>query len=257
MADWWIPAAERTRARSDRPQAHASSDVRRYLAGRLLQAVIVVFLVTTVTFVLIHLAPGDPISIALDRPGVTEAVRQHWREEFGFDQPIGEQYVRWIGNRRARRPRILVQVQSPRARRARRRDAAHAAARRARAGAQLRARSSSSACSRPSDQTVHATDGWDAFCCCCSPCPISGSRWSCWSIFAYRPRILPPSGIVDARGVRLHDVRRADARPAEASRASGRHAHAARHRGDRAPPAQRAARGDARATGCAPRSPRD
>lgn len=72
--------------------------MRRFLAGRLAQAAIVVLLVTTVTFILVHLAPGDPISIALDRPGVTEAVRQHWRESFGLDRPLGEQYLRWLGN---------------------------------------------------------------------------------------------------------------------------------------------------------------
>jgi peptide/nickel transport system permease protein len=63
-----------------------------------LQAVSVVFLVTTLTFVLVHLAPGDPIATALDRPGVTEAVRAQWRQSFGLDRPLGEQYVRWIGN---------------------------------------------------------------------------------------------------------------------------------------------------------------
>jgi peptide/nickel transport system permease protein len=72
--------------------------VRRYVAGRLLQAAIVILLVTTVTFVLVHLAPGDPIAVALERPGVTESVRQQWRESFGLDRPIAEQYVRWLGN---------------------------------------------------------------------------------------------------------------------------------------------------------------
>jgi peptide/nickel transport system permease protein len=70
--------------------------VRRYLAGRLLQAVGVVLMVTTLTFVLVHLAPGDPIGSALQRPGVTEAVRQQWRESFGLDKPLSEQYVRWV-----------------------------------------------------------------------------------------------------------------------------------------------------------------
>ena len=55
-------------------------------------------MVTTLTFVLVHLAPGDPISAALDRPGVTNEVRQQWRESFGLDKPLGEQYVRWISN---------------------------------------------------------------------------------------------------------------------------------------------------------------
>jgi len=72
--------------------------VRRYVAGRLLQAAIVVLLVTTVTFVLVHLAPGDPIAMSLDRAGTNEAVRQQWRESFGFDRPVGEQYLRWVGN---------------------------------------------------------------------------------------------------------------------------------------------------------------
>ncbi len=72
--------------------------MRRYLSGRLLQAVSVVFLVTTLTFLLVHLAPGDPLQAALDRPGVTPEIRAHWRAEFGLDRPIGEQYVRWVTN---------------------------------------------------------------------------------------------------------------------------------------------------------------
>jgi peptide/nickel transport system permease protein len=48
--------------------------------------------------VLIHLAPGDPVALALDRPGITEQVRNQWREESGFDRPIVEQYGRWLAN---------------------------------------------------------------------------------------------------------------------------------------------------------------
>ena len=72
--------------------------MRRYLIGRLLQAVSVVFLVTTLTFLLVHLAPGDPLSAALDRPGVSESVRAQWRAQFGLDRPLGEQYVRWLAS---------------------------------------------------------------------------------------------------------------------------------------------------------------
>jgi peptide/nickel transport system permease protein len=72
--------------------------VRRYIRDRLLQAVGVVFLVTTFTFLLVHLAPGDPLSSALERPGVTEAVRAQWRAQFGLDRPLGEQYLRWMAN---------------------------------------------------------------------------------------------------------------------------------------------------------------
>lgn len=72
--------------------------MRRYLAGRLLQAVGVVLAITTLTFVLVHLAPGDPLALSLDRPGVTQAVRDQWRAAYGLDRPLGEQYLRWIAN---------------------------------------------------------------------------------------------------------------------------------------------------------------
>jgi peptide/nickel transport system permease protein len=72
--------------------------VRRFLRDRLLQAVGVVFLVTTLTFLLVHLAPGDPLGSALERPGVTEEVRAQWRHQLGLDRPLGEQYVRWLAN---------------------------------------------------------------------------------------------------------------------------------------------------------------
>ena len=72
--------------------------MRRYLAGRLLQAVGVVFLVTTLTFLLVHLAPGDPVATVLDHPGLSAEVRAQWRAQFGYDRPLGEQYLRWLIN---------------------------------------------------------------------------------------------------------------------------------------------------------------
>ena len=72
--------------------------MRRYLTGRVLQAVGVVLMITTLTFALIHLAPGDPLAASLDAPGVTQAVRAEWRASFGLDRPLGEQYVRWMAN---------------------------------------------------------------------------------------------------------------------------------------------------------------
>lgn len=70
--------------------------MRRYLAGRVLQAVSVVLLVTTLTFVLVHLAPGDPVATALER--ATPEMRAQWRATYGLDRPLGEQYLRWVGS---------------------------------------------------------------------------------------------------------------------------------------------------------------
>ncbi|MEO5815498.1 MAG: ABC transporter permease [Gemmatimonadaceae bacterium] len=68
----------------------------RYLAARLLQSLGVVFFVTTLTFVVVHLAPGDPIAVALQGQNVTESVRRQWRADYGLDQPIANQYLLWV-----------------------------------------------------------------------------------------------------------------------------------------------------------------
>ena len=69
----------------------------RFLLRRLAQSVAVVFLVTTATFVLIHLAPGDPFESAFSNPKLSDAIREKWRAQYGFDRPIVEQYVRYLG----------------------------------------------------------------------------------------------------------------------------------------------------------------
>jgi peptide/nickel transport system permease protein len=70
--------------------------VRRLVAVRLLHAVVVLFLVTTIAFFLLHFAPGDPFSF--DNPQVPVEVRNQLRAEFGYDRPVLEQYVRYLGN---------------------------------------------------------------------------------------------------------------------------------------------------------------
>ncbi|MEO7043213.1 MAG: ABC transporter permease, partial [Gemmatimonadaceae bacterium] len=66
--------------------------------SRLVQAIIVVAIVTTLVFVLIHIAPGDPFAAAMDNPNVGEALRAHWRAMYGLDQPLVTQYARYIAN---------------------------------------------------------------------------------------------------------------------------------------------------------------
>ena len=68
----------------------------RYIAQRLAQAAVIVAIVATITFALIHLAPGDPFSAVMDNPNVSEAVRQTLRAQYGFDRPIPEQFVKYV-----------------------------------------------------------------------------------------------------------------------------------------------------------------
>ncbi|HUQ19097.1 MAG TPA: ABC transporter permease [Gemmatimonadaceae bacterium] len=70
----------------------------RYLTGRFAQTVVVVLLVTTIAFFLIHAPPGDPFGVAMDNPNITEAVRAQWRAAYGLDRPLPEQFVRYIAS---------------------------------------------------------------------------------------------------------------------------------------------------------------
>lgn len=54
------------------------------------------WLAATLTFVLLHLAPGDPVTTALDSERIPESVREAWRAQLGLDRPLPEQYVRWL-----------------------------------------------------------------------------------------------------------------------------------------------------------------
>ena len=67
----------------------------RVLIRRLAQALVIIYLVATVVFFLIHLAPGDPF-VYLENPNVTEEVKAQRRAAHGLDRPLPEQYVRYI-----------------------------------------------------------------------------------------------------------------------------------------------------------------
>jgi len=70
--------------------------VLRYLARRLGQAAVIVAIVATITFALIHLAPGDPFSAVMDNPNVSERVRATLRAQYGLDRPLPEQFVKYV-----------------------------------------------------------------------------------------------------------------------------------------------------------------
>ncbi|MEX2178618.1 MAG: ABC transporter permease [Gemmatimonadaceae bacterium] len=70
--------------------------MRRFVAVRIAHAVVVVFIVTTIAFFLIHSVPGDPFQT--DNPRITQEIRDRLRAEFGYDRPVIEQYVRYVGN---------------------------------------------------------------------------------------------------------------------------------------------------------------
>ncbi len=70
--------------------------MRRYIIRRLLQAVLLLFLLSIGLFALIHLVPGGPERVFL-APHETQAERQAIIHAYGLDQPLPVQYIRWLG----------------------------------------------------------------------------------------------------------------------------------------------------------------
>jgi peptide/nickel transport system permease protein len=71
--------------------------MRSFLLRRFIGMIVVIFLVLTIAFVLVRLAPGDPASLMLG-PDATPDEVAALRVRLGLDQPIIAQYATFIGN---------------------------------------------------------------------------------------------------------------------------------------------------------------
>ena len=69
----------------------------RHLSSRLLTGLGIVLLVTTFTFILISVAPGDPARLWVG-PGAGADELEATRRALGLDRPLVVRYVAWIGN---------------------------------------------------------------------------------------------------------------------------------------------------------------
>ncbi|RAP77042.1 ABC transporter permease [Paenibacillus montanisoli] len=68
-----------------------------YLIRRILQSVLVLFLISILTFLMIHAAPGGPTQIFL-APGLSPEAAQIQAHNLGLDRPVPVQYAVWLGN---------------------------------------------------------------------------------------------------------------------------------------------------------------
>jgi peptide/nickel transport system permease protein len=75
----------------------------RYVTGRLISTLPVLFVVSVIVFSLMHLLPGDPIEalFPVEDSRVTAEERQQIidriRERYGLNEPVPVQYGKWIG----------------------------------------------------------------------------------------------------------------------------------------------------------------
>jgi len=67
----------------------------RLLLRRLLELVPTVLVIVVASFALVRLAPGSPFSSEKEIPA---EIRQKLEAKYGFDKPLPEQFIRYIGN---------------------------------------------------------------------------------------------------------------------------------------------------------------
>jgi len=67
-----------------------------FVFKRLAQGLVIVWLTTTLTFFLIHAAPGEPFAGLLDDPRATAELRDAYRARYGLDRPVIAQYGRFL-----------------------------------------------------------------------------------------------------------------------------------------------------------------
>jgi peptide/nickel transport system permease protein len=70
----------------------------QYLTKRLLMMIPLLLGITLISFVVIHLAPGEPTDLQTQlNPQASSELQDRLRVQYGLDQPLHVQYLRWLG----------------------------------------------------------------------------------------------------------------------------------------------------------------
>lgn len=72
--------------------------MRHYIVKRTLTGLVTIGIVLVINFLLIHLAPGDPIRILAGMDNPSQETIAAMQQKFGLDQPLTVQFFRYIGN---------------------------------------------------------------------------------------------------------------------------------------------------------------
>src|SRR5690554_3856073 len=68
-----------------------------YIVRRILILIPVLFGITIVSFLIIHMAPGSPVDLLVD-PTLPEELIEAKKEELGLNDPLYIQYYHWLTN---------------------------------------------------------------------------------------------------------------------------------------------------------------
>ena len=69
----------------------------RTIVRRLFAAIPLLLLISVAVFGLLHLVPGGPLAVYLANPDVRPEDLERLRRSLGLDQPLWQQYIRWLG----------------------------------------------------------------------------------------------------------------------------------------------------------------
>ncbi len=67
----------------------------RYFLKRLLMAIPTLIAISIVIYLVLSLAPGDPLGELANSPSITPEIRENIRRSLGLDQPIPVRYAKW------------------------------------------------------------------------------------------------------------------------------------------------------------------
>jgi peptide/nickel transport system permease protein len=70
--------------------------VTAFLAKRILGMVPLLLGVSLLSFLLLQLSPGDPLSAQRGNPQIPDGLIRRIEAQYGFDRPVPEQYLRWL-----------------------------------------------------------------------------------------------------------------------------------------------------------------
>src|SRR3954454_18836535 len=73
-----------------------AADVARFVFGRVVQSLILLWLVSMIGFGVLHLAPGGPLSQFALVPGMSQEDIARIAAQMGLDRPLPVQYWEWF-----------------------------------------------------------------------------------------------------------------------------------------------------------------
>ena len=69
----------------------------KLITGKVIQGVVMIFIVSAVTFALLNSAGGDALTALRDNPQISEETIENLRRVYGFDRPFPVRFAVWLG----------------------------------------------------------------------------------------------------------------------------------------------------------------